>query len=166
MVEICIQRGLCTVPHPSKPMACSLHEIAGGRWCHRSVCLILTIEVYGCTSLHLLLLKSSMSILRSLLGMCYTCRKRVWWQTEISVPDIWKERKKKSRRRRRIRRRSHKRHNCHFSFFQEKNVKMSSPHFLLWVLDREADISLKRKWVSGWQREIECEGWVTVWPDG
>ena len=46
VVEGCIQQGLCTVPHPSKHMPCSLQEKTG-RWCHRSVCLVLTIEVYA-----------------------------------------------------------------------------------------------------------------------
>ena len=37
---------LPTAPHPSKPMPRSLQEMAG-RWCHRSVCQVLTIDVHG-----------------------------------------------------------------------------------------------------------------------
>ena len=33
-------------PIPSRPMPCSLQEMAG-RWCHQSVCLVLTIDING-----------------------------------------------------------------------------------------------------------------------
>ena len=54
MVEVCIQQGVCTAPHtlqygissPPCPMPHLLREMAG-RWCHRFVCLVLTIDVYG-----------------------------------------------------------------------------------------------------------------------
>ena len=45
VVEVWIQWGLWTAPTPSKPIPCSLQEMAV-RWCHRSVCLVLTIDVY------------------------------------------------------------------------------------------------------------------------
>ena len=34
------------IPTPSKPMSCSLQEI-DSRWCHQSLCLVLTIDVYA-----------------------------------------------------------------------------------------------------------------------
>ena len=45
VVEVCTQRVLCTVRHPSQPMSRLWQEIAS-RWCQRSVCVVLTIDIY------------------------------------------------------------------------------------------------------------------------
>ena len=62
VVEVCLRRGLCTPP-PSKSMLRTLQEKTG-RWCHWSVCLVLTIDVYG---LPLTLTLKARSGLRNLL---------------------------------------------------------------------------------------------------
>ena len=49
MVEVCTQRVLCTVRHPSQPMSRLWQEIAS-RWCQRSVCVVLTIDIYKKTT--------------------------------------------------------------------------------------------------------------------
>ena len=46
VVEVCIQWGLCMHPTPSKYKPYLLQDLTG-RWCHRSVCLLLTIDVYS-----------------------------------------------------------------------------------------------------------------------
>ena len=54
LVEFCIQQGICSAQHPlqydtpppQSPLPHLLQEMAS-RWCHRSVCLELKIEVYG-----------------------------------------------------------------------------------------------------------------------
>ena len=54
VVEVIIQRGICTAPPPpilySTPPSLMLRwmQNSTSRWCHQSVCLVLTIEVYGC----------------------------------------------------------------------------------------------------------------------
>ena len=54
VVEVCIQRGMCTATHPLQhgtpappgAMPHLLQEYAS-RWCHQFASLVLTIEVYG-----------------------------------------------------------------------------------------------------------------------
>ena len=57
VVEVIIQRGICTAPPPpilySTPPSLMLRwmQNSTSRWCHQSVCLVLTIEVYALTYL-------------------------------------------------------------------------------------------------------------------
>ena len=86
-----LSRCLCTAPTPS-PFPRPLQEMAG-RWCHRSVCLVLTLKVYDRGRHSFISVSVQCFDVETGLRTGFTCSCERWdrtfWKTPTFPPPEW-----------------------------------------------------------------------------